>query len=35
MNQWFIDFLSGSVSGMLGTIFGHPLDTIKVLYILS
>jgi hypothetical protein len=30
MNQWFKDLFCGSISGMLGTALGHPLDTIKV-----
>lgn len=29
MNQWTIDFIAGSISGMLGTFVGHPLDTVK------
>jgi solute carrier family 25 carnitine/acylcarnitine transporter 20/29 len=29
MNQWFADFLAGSISGILGTLIGHPLDTVK------
>jgi hypothetical protein len=29
MNQWFKDFLAGSISGILGTFVGHPLDTVK------
>jgi hypothetical protein len=29
MNQWFKDFIAGSVSGILGTLVGHPLDTVK------
>jgi solute carrier family 25 carnitine/acylcarnitine transporter 20/29 len=29
MNIWISDFLSGSISGILGTFVGHPLDTIK------
>ncbi len=30
MNQWMIDFISGSIAGMVSTVLGHPLDTIKV-----
>jgi solute carrier family 25 carnitine/acylcarnitine transporter 20/29 len=29
MNRWLVDFLSGSISGMMGTLVGHPLDTVK------
>jgi hypothetical protein len=29
MKLWLIDFISGSISGILGTFVGHPLDTIK------
>jgi solute carrier family 25 carnitine/acylcarnitine transporter 20/29 len=29
MKLWLVDFISGSVSGILGTFIGHPLDTIK------
>jgi solute carrier family 25 (mitochondrial carnitine/acylcarnitine transporter), member 20/29 len=29
MKLWLIDFISGSLSGILGTFVGHPLDTIK------
>ena len=29
MNQWTKDFLAGSISGIFGTLVGHPLDTIK------
>ncbi len=29
MNQWLIDFISGSISGICGLLIGHPLDTIK------
>jgi solute carrier family 25 carnitine/acylcarnitine transporter 20/29 len=27
--KWFIDFMSGSISGACGILIGHPLDTIK------
>jgi hypothetical protein len=29
MNQWHVDFIAGSLSGICGVIIGHPLDTIK------
>ncbi len=29
MNQWMVDFISGSISGICGLFIGHPLDTIK------
>ena len=31
MDKWFFDFIIGSISGMIGTLIGHPLDTIKVI----
>jgi solute carrier family 25 carnitine/acylcarnitine transporter 20/29 len=30
MNEWFRDFVCGSISGMFGTFCGHPLDTVKI-----
>ena len=30
MNQWLSDFLCGSISGMISTFVGHPLDTVKL-----
>lgn len=29
MTQYLIDFSIGSISGIIGTFVGHPLDTIK------
>ncbi len=29
MKQYIIDFVVGSISGIVGTFVGHPLDTIK------
>jgi len=29
-NDWIRDFICGSFSGIFGTFFGHPFDTIKV-----
>ena len=31
MEKWIFDFTCSSFSGIFGTIFGHPLDTIKVI----
>ncbi len=29
MNTYTIDLISGSISGMIGLIAGHPFDTVK------
>lgn len=29
MNQWLADFTAASIAGILGTVAGHPLDTVK------
>lgn len=29
-SEYFRDFLSGSISGSIGVIIGHPCDTLKV-----
>ena len=38
MEKWTIDVICGSIGGILGTLIGHPLDTMKVkllLYLVS
>jgi solute carrier family 25 carnitine/acylcarnitine transporter 20/29 len=29
MKEYIIDFICGSVSGIVGVLAGHPLDTVK------
>ena len=30
MEKWICDLICGSIAAILGTLVGHPLDTIKV-----
>ena len=31
MNKWINDFTAGSLAGVVSTIVGHPIDTVKVI----
>ena len=36
MNEYLKDFICGSIAGLFGYFFSHPLDTLKVyFYIIS
>ncbi len=30
MREYFVDFIAGSISGIFGSLVGHPFDTLKV-----